>query len=154
MNFQRILAFACSIILSSTLGCSSGSTLPQTVAVTGEVLYQGKPADGAEVAFNTSAPGAKPARGKTDAQGKFTLKTYVDPQHDLDGAIPGEYEVTVTKLELPPPMTAEDMSKMGSKPMPLPKDLLPAKYSTAAKTDLKASVKAGDKNDFKFELKD
>jgi len=139
-------------------GCGPGGPkLPEVVSVTGEVLYNQKPVEGAEVIFVSSAPDAKPARGITDAQGRFKLKTYVDAQHDLDGATPGDYQVSVSKIDAPAAkMTGEEMSKMmgSGQAIPMPKDLLPAKYKDAKSSGLTKSVKAKEKNDFKLELMD
>jgi hypothetical protein len=135
-------------------GCGpEGPKIPELSEASGIVTYQEKPVEGAEVVFSSSAADAKPARGTTGADGKFTLKTYLDPQHDLSGAIPGDYQVTVTKKELAK-MSADDMAKMGGAPMAPSKDLIPGKYSDAKQSGLTATVKAKEKNSFSFPLAD
>lgn len=152
----RSVAVVCGIAIAS--GCSSSdSKIPEVVPAKGEVTYQDKPVEGADVVFTSSAPDGKPARGRTDTQGKFSLKTYIDPQHDLDGAIPGDYQVIVTKKDVSAtPMTAEQMTKMGAegKSMEPPKDMLPAKYAIAQQSGLKETVKKGQANEFKINLTD
>ena len=59
--------------------------------VNGTVLLDGKPVAGATVMLIPRERG-RPALGKTDAQGKFTLSTYTQG----DGALPGLHRVTVT----------------------------------------------------------
>src|SRR5207249_2020847 len=68
------------------VGCSQS----ETVVVTGTVTLNGKPADQVEVAFNPKKNG-RLTTGVTDADGKFTLST-AKPN---DGAMPGEYAVTL-----------------------------------------------------------
>jgi len=154
---RLILAFAFWMFCLAGSGCSSGSAIPKAFIVTGTVNYQGKPVDGAEVTFTpvTESKDTRAASGKTGADGKFTLKTYYDPQHELTGAIPGEYAVTVTKKDSSGPSQAEMMEMMkAGKPVPAPKDALPAKYATPQQSGLQRSVKAGEKNDFPLDLTD
>ncbi|MDB5337455.1 MAG: hypothetical protein JWN70_3074 [Planctomycetaceae bacterium] len=149
-RFIRICGFA--LILSS-IGCR-GQALPQTVPVTGTVVYQTKPVEGAQVVLNSTDPAGKPASGTTDAQGKFTVQTYVDPANQVKGAMPGNYKVTVTKVEKST-MSSEDMMKASAGKKPAgPKHLLPAKYSSPATTDLPAEIKKGSNPPLVLELKD
>jgi len=46
------------------------------------------------------------------------------------------------------------MANMGGRPAPAATDLLPAKYGDVNQTTLQATVKAKEKNVFKFELTD
>jgi hypothetical protein len=150
-SMQRLALTVGALLLA---GCGpAGPKLPEIADVSGEVTYQGKAVEGAEVTFLSSTPDSKPARGMTGADGRFSLKTYIDPEHDLNGAIPGSYEITVTKKDLPK-MTAEDMAKMGGVAMAPPKDLVPPRYSDPKKSGLTATVKAKEKNIVKLELKD
>lgn len=154
MLFRLPIGLAGSLILALLAGCSTqGPKIPEVVAVTGEVTYQGKGVEGAEVIFTPASPDSKPGRGLTGSDGKFSLKSYVDAEHDLTGAIPGDYKVLVSKKDLPK-LTAADMANMGGRPAPAPKDLLPAKYADVNQTTLTATVKPKEKNDFKFELTD
>lgn len=132
-------------------GCSSGDAeRPMRVPVTGKVIYQGKPVEGAHVTFVPQGQGLNSAFGTTDAAGVFKLSTFeVD-----DGAQPGAYAVTISK------MVIEGGQKPGSEPLntgtppPPPKtmDLLPAKYKAAATSNLSATVVEGKANEFPFEL--
>src|SRR5436305_1919061 len=82
---QRLLV-AVVLVSVGLVGCSQS----ETVAVTGTVTVNGKPADQVEVAFNPKKEG-RLTTGVTDAEGRFTLST----AKANDGAIPGEYVVTL-----------------------------------------------------------
>ncbi len=73
-------------------GCGSGVTL---VPVTGVVTLDGRTVEDAAVMFVPAGENLLPATGKTDAAGKFTLKT-----NGKDGAMPGDYTVTVTAVKV------------------------------------------------------
>ena len=86
----------CFALLLSSSGCSP--KLP-TVPVTGTVTYNGKPLDGAQVSFVSKEEGGHGASGTTDAQGRFSMQTYLAGQKSVAGAMPGDYGVTVIKRE-------------------------------------------------------
>ncbi len=73
-------------------GCSRG---PQMVPVTGVVLLDGKPVEGAAVLFSPEA-GGRPADGVTDKDGKFSLQTFKSG----DGAVLGKYKVAVVGMRM------------------------------------------------------
>ncbi|MDB5391796.1 MAG: hypothetical protein JWM11_7442 [Planctomycetaceae bacterium] len=150
----RFIEICCLALIFNSMGCG-GSGLPETVSVTGTVSYQGKLVEGAQVVLNNNDPAGKSAAGVTDAQGKFSVQTYLDPTHQATGAIPGQYKVTVSKLEKNT-LSSEEMMKnaaSGTKPA-VPKQLLPEKYSSLATTDLPAEVKKGNTAPLTLELKD
>lgn len=118
-------------------GC--GDSHPDTVDVTGEVFHNGQPVDGANVVFTSDGP---IATGITDAQGKFTLRTF----RDGDGAIAGMHRVTITK-NISAPSTPED-------PYPTVKNMLPAQYARPDSSGLTADVSAEKENVFRFDLVD
>lgn len=138
-------------------GCG-GSDHPKTVPVIGTVTYQGKPVEAAEVTFfSDRVPRA--AIGTTDSQGKFRLSTF----DNNDGAIPGEYVVTITKKKATDTGGAYDPANPGAsygKAMtgaavganPTAADELPAKYGSRGTSGLTKSVTDGGPNDFPFEL--
>jgi len=79
----------------ATAGCGGNGL----VTVTGKVTLDGQPLSDATVIFvpveganKTTTPG-----GRTDESGVFYLMT----REPNDGAMPGEYNVTITKKELP-----------------------------------------------------
>ena len=87
-------------VLAVTAGCG-GSSLGTPVPVTGKIIYQGQPVEGAQVTFHAKADtgeeGAvrRSANGRTAADGTFSLTTFKTG----DGALPGDYVITVSKIE-------------------------------------------------------
>lgn len=153
MHTLRSLLLLLGILAITLSGCGGGSG-PETVPVTGTVLLDGNPVVDADVTF--MAEGAShAASGKTDAQGKFSLKTM-----DKEGAVLGTHAVTIVKVEAgdTADMTEEDYVKQmeaskGGSTVPLEsKSKLPAKYGSTETSGLTRTVKKGEKNDFKFEL--
>src|SRR5262245_27589254 len=142
MRFIDRLQFT--IALVGLLGRSSSHG---TATVSGTVLYKDQPVEGATVIFHPKGEGptAKPAQGKTDSGGHFTLTTYFSPTEQPAGALPGEYAVTVTKID--EPQGAYDPHKD-----PPLKNHLPAKYSPPQQSPLTATIKPGaNRPEFKLE---
>jgi hypothetical protein len=116
-------------------GCSNSHG---TAGVSGTVLYKNQPVDGATVVFHPKGdmPTAKPAQGKSESGGRFTVSTYFGPDEQPVGALPGDYTVTVTNID--EPKGAFDPHKD-----PPPKNHLPTKYSTPQTSPLTVTVKPG-----------
>jgi hypothetical protein len=127
------------------------------------VKYNGQPVEGATVTFSPDIPQHELATGKTggyaayattDAQGVYSLYTAWGT-----GAVPGNYNVTVTKFDRPP-VAAGAASDEEYEPPEItenapvavqPKGLLPEKYARPG--ELKVTVsESGGKHD--LELKD
>lgn len=138
-------------LLVST-GCGGGDKNPgvDLEPVTGTVLLDGSPVEGATVVFH----GEQGASGITDSSGKFTLTTF-DPG---DGAKVGVYKVTVSKSE----MVGVDDSyndvnspNYGKEAPPAAagkrKFIIAEKFSKADTAGLTADVQSGA-NDFTFEV--
>jgi len=149
----------CVVMVAGLVGCDGGGGAG-TVAISGTVTYNGSPVEGASVVFAPTDSSGKTAAGTTDAQGNFTLTTI----EAGDGAMPGVYTVTITKVEggaAPGETQTEEEayesafpgSGTAAEPAEV-KDLLPGKYKTAATSELTATVEAGGRNKFTFELKD
>jgi hypothetical protein len=147
MGTRRALAAGTiggALLLAALVGCSGGHG---TASVAGTVTYKNQPVDGAAVIFHPQdgAPAARPAQGRTDSAGHFSLTTYFGPDDQPAGALPGEYKVTVTKID--EPTGAFDPHKD-----PPPKNHLPAKYMTPQKSPLTATIKPGtNRPEFKLE---
>lgn len=135
-------------------GCS-GAKSPATAKVTGVVTYKGSPVEGATVIFAPSA-GGKPATAITDAEGHYALSTF----GAKDGAVPGDYKVTVTKTTTEgtaPELSYEKLNELSLRgeqpPGPVVKHVLPAKYASETTSGLDKTVKSGS-NDFPLDLTD
>jgi hypothetical protein len=134
------------LILFLLAGCSSGAH--GTANVSGTVLYKDKPVDGATVSLlpKGEGPKAKPAHGKTNSSGHFTLTTYFGPDDQPAGALPGDYSVIITKID--EPQGAFDPHKD-----PPPKHHLPLKYEASTTSPLTATIKPGS-NRVELKLED
>jgi hypothetical protein len=158
-------------VLAAALGCSKGPSLP-TVPATGTVTLDGLPLADASVAFAPKDPEGKPANGVTDAAGKFQLKTFLGgTAGQVDGAMPGEYVVMVSKYEASSGAAPEggsidynqqqqalEEARTTGKPPATPlqgeaKLTTPSKYGNAKDTDLNATVKPSGNQPFTFDLK-
>lgn len=78
------------VILLVLAGC--GPKGPQIVPVSGVVLLDGNPVEGAVLMFLAGTLGLQPATAATDAQGRFKLTTKADG----DGAYEGPHKVTIS----------------------------------------------------------
>lgn len=122
-------------------GCGNSGAVP----VSGKVTYNGQPVANANVIFTPK--NGRPAVGKTDAEGKYTLSNVGKD----DGAVEGVQTVTITpNYDQPPPMIGTPEAKKW-KP---PKAPFPARYGDPKTSNLTATVTRGDKEPINFELKD
>ena len=94
-KFCGLSCVACWIGILVLSGCGKEDSRPGRVPVTGTVLRTGQPVADASVILepvgNTPA-----ATGMTDAAGRFELTNF-DPN---DGAVPGEYKVAISKVQI------------------------------------------------------
>ena len=128
--------------LALAVGCNQSSG-PQIVPAGGVVLFEGQPLVGARLIFNPAT--GRPARGVSDAQGRFQLST----SKPGDGAVVGKHRVAV----IAPREGIEAMPGAGAAPAaPHPSAALPQKYSTPDTSELEFEVVAGGKNDFELKL--
>lgn len=145
------------LLVLMTLSGGCGGTerpdgLPDLVPYSVKVTYKGANVDGANVLFSPTS-GEYSAAGTTDQEGVAVMKT--DGQYA--GVPVGEYRVSVTKID-----SKSDASLPGSQGSPTnpgaygaafeasqkkapsgPKYLLPEKYSSFDKSELKVSVSEG-----------
>jgi len=116
------------------LGCGGGDVSRlKTHPVEGVVQFEGKPLEGAFVVLHPKGvndPKHLAAQAKTDATGKFKPATY----DTSDGAIAGEYSVTVQYFNL---VNTADGIKAGP-------NVLPEKYANPATTDITIRVAEGE----------
>jgi hypothetical protein len=136
---------ACLVLV---LGCG-GKGKP--VKVQGVVTLDGKPVPGATVVFVPEEGSGRPASGRTEADGTFRLTTY----RTDDGALPGQYKVTVNvshgdkATEGGNPMQMDEKAKMAffsklksreNQAAKKPDSEIPAVYQSAKTTPLKQIV--------------
>lgn len=125
-----------------TAGC--GGVGGNTAKTKGKVLVGGEPMANLNVVFQPTE--GRPATGKTDAQGVFTLTTF----NLNDGALVGKHKVGVTmdtSASGPPPMpgTKEyDASKVAAEPFD-------SKYKTPQTSGIEKEVVKGE-NDITIEI--
>lgn len=160
-----------SLFLVFMIGCSGSSV--KVFPTTGTVRYKDKPLENATVNFIIAGKDGMPSTviglGTTDKEGKFKIQTTIDPTSmPLDGAIEGTHQVSVHKYIPPKGMTEEELTKMQARETKImeekgfvpPEDItpprvpfLPPKYQNPTASQLSATVKADEKNDFMFDLK-
>lgn len=148
----------CTLLLALTamaalLGCSRGDAHKLgTVKAGGTVTLGGQAVAGATVTFSPTS-GGRAASALTDGQGRFILNT----TNTIQGVMPGNYAVGIAKETVQGAMTPEESQayyEKNKQPPPPPKvtNELPEKYKDPSASGLKAEVKAGADNDFKFDL--
>jgi hypothetical protein len=92
-SFPFLLLF---VLVVTLAGCGDGR--PKRLAVSGQVLIDGKPLTYGHIRFVPK--GARPSGGRLDDQGRFTLSCY----GENDGIVPGVHRVEVNASE---PLTAK-----------------------------------------------
>ncbi|MDR1477424.1 MAG: hypothetical protein LBJ00_00605, partial [Planctomycetaceae bacterium] len=107
-----------------------------TVSVTGTVTLDGVPTDGITVIFIPVSNNGMSASGLTDSKGKYVVTTGGAPFGT--GAVPGEYNVVLSKLtNSEPQLTVDEYNalkasgKTPSGAMNQETHLIPEKYSQA-----------------------
>lgn len=153
-RFSTLFTILSVTVMLGSAGCGGGPEIPRTVSVKGKVIYQDKPLAEALVGFVSKLDNKDvlPAHGTTNAEGEFTLSTYIDPQHEVSGATPGDFVVTVTKNEQQD--MAKIMEEFKTNPAMEFKKLIPEKYTDGKLSPLSASVKSDGDNTFEFKLED
>lgn len=136
-------ASAVVVALLLTGGCSAGKPV---VPVTGSVMVDGKPADGATILFfPKDDPAGVTASGAVDPDGKFALVSALEK-----GVAVGSYDVTVVWPDPSVQPTQQQIMMGNAEPGP---DLLKGKYVVRGKSGLQAEITASTKELPAFELK-
>jgi len=144
--------------LAVVLGCGGEPDKIKVIPVTGTVTLDGKPLEEATVTFLPQTAQGVAAAATTDKNGHYVLQT---AGAHRPGAAPGQYTVTIMKIEVKPLRTQEESfaqaKSQGANAMPLPttesKQLLPAKYRNPALSGFTATVSDSGKNSFDFDVK-
>ena len=147
MNRLRDRLAGISFLLAMLLCGCGGPKNPPTFPLSG---IDGKPLTEATVSFIPS-DGQSPANGTTDGSGRFTLTTFSQG----DGAMQGNYRVTVMKFEKAEGAEVADTSDDNYDPNAVskpPQNRVNKKYASAQTSGLTATVLAGPENSFEFNL--
>ncbi|MBO0697846.1 MAG: carboxypeptidase regulatory-like domain-containing protein [Zavarzinella sp.] len=121
-------------VVLAVAGCGGS-----TGRVSGVVTLDGQPLEGATVSFSpVSAGEVGGSTGKTDAKGRYTLRTVLG---DSPGAAVGKHKVTISLYRENP-----------NNPDQAGKELVPPRYSDPARTELTFDVPAGGTDKANFEL--
>ena len=144
--------------LSLLSGCGDDSGLGKRYAVSGTVTYLGNPVAKGQITFTPVKvdDSIRPANGFIEG-GSYTLTTSAPS----DGAMPGEYKVTITSKEVDDSKIKATIAEKGggarqqdvAKATGNAKNLVPAKYQLADTSGLTATVKE-QSNKIDFDLKD
>ena len=153
-RFDRSFAVGLSFVAAACLfivGCGGGSDGPDTHPVTGLVTLDGEPVADATVTFSGGTPQTT-SFGKSDADGRYTLKT----ASMQNGTVIGTHRVTVTKTERPDAAsdpannspgfdeTYDPAAASNNQPLPEDKSLIPEKYAARATSELTAEIVEGE----------
>jgi hypothetical protein len=156
-------ALSCTLLGSTllgvlaVLGCGDDTGLDKRYLVYGTVTYGGKTIEKGQISFiPTDAAKGRAANGFIE-NGKYTLTTATPG----DGALPGEYGVTVASKEVDNTKVNETVAKYGGggrqqeigQATAKAKNLIPAKYQLPETSQLKYTVKP-QSNQIDIELKD
>ncbi len=148
-------ALAASFTILLVVGCGDGTGLAKRYKVSGTVTYKNAPVEKGTISFAPVDPNiAQAATGQIE-NGSYTLTTAVEG----DGALPGEYKVTVTSREVDlsaaagkvqgGSMRQDDVAKANSEA----KKLTPAKYELPETSGLTYTVEKRS-NSANFDLTD
>ena len=130
-------------------GCNDGKL--KTYPVSGTITYQGEPLVGATVGFTPKSEGSGDGGfARTDEKGFYQLQTTQGRVNA--GTTPGEYYVTITKVEMVGTGVFRNDPYAGQQEEMKPVPAIPAKYSSA-EGGLSATVTKG-KNVLNFDLGD
>jgi hypothetical protein len=137
------------LAIASCAGCGEADNRPKRVPVSGTVMFNQQPVEGASVVFSPQGH-SNAATGRTDALGRFQLRTF----GANDGAVPGDYKVTVRKTEIVGGVAAGGDGDGGGADAPpaSERSLIPDKYGRPEASGLEATVNSEGENNFTFEL--
>ncbi len=137
-RIQALRRSACLLVAVASLsGCDSG---PKLVPVTGTVTIDGKPLDGANIAFAPEPGNEYPAQGTdvTSAEGNYKLST-----NGRAGLPPGKYKVAISKLAAKPGVVLPENFKadpMMAKMAGMTRETLPASVSGVGESQFDREV--------------
>jgi hypothetical protein len=139
---RRLVSVLVVLAVGVCPACSSGRK--PVYPVHGQVRFQGKPANHAQITFhpvNDKSPDAIRPVGIVDEQGNFTLTSYKQG----DGAPEGEYQVTIQWF-----LAVKTQTRAGSDYVSV--NHLPIRYARADTSGLRVSIAKGKNEIPPFEL--
>jgi hypothetical protein len=141
MSVRGVVAVVCGVCLMVISGCSGSGLVP----ITGTVMVDGSPAEGAVLLFHpTDDPRGTVATGVVEADGRYKLVSNM-----REGVAPGKYKVSISWPD-PKVQPTESQKMMGTvEPGP---DLLKGKYATRESTTLTAEITGSTKEIPPFDL--
>ena len=125
------------------VGCG-GEKNPGTVPALVKITHKGSPLSGATVSIVSSD--GKSSSGLTDASGIAKLSTV----EGWEGAFPGEYGVTVQKVEMKTVPAPTPESPDGTRAQR--DDILPKKYANTKTSGFTMTVENGQKDPVVFDI--
>jgi hypothetical protein len=143
---MRCVMFGCLAAALAAAGCGSGGG--PVLPVNGIVTLDGKPLDGATVTFYPEGGGNR-GFARTGTDGRFVITG----MKGEEGLPPGQYKVTVSKLNVPTGGEIDDPTSpaIGAVTEADIKSDLPAIYSDPSKTILSYAV-TGDGKPIEIQL--
>lgn len=160
-SLRRFRTWACVAVIAVGLGpivgCGDDTGLDKRYPVSGTVKYKGQPVELGQISFlAVDKTKQRDANGFIQG-GNYSLTTATPG----DGALPGEYNVTIISKETDDSQVLETVKKFGGggrqadigKAAAKAKNLIPGKYQLAETSGLKQTVKAGS-NKINFDLTD
>lgn len=135
-----VVAVMPALLAAVVAGC--GPRRAAVYPVSGEVVLDGKPLAAAIVTFVPQ--NGRLALAQTDAQGRFTLRTWAEG----DGAVAGEHVVCIAKyVESPRP---PEKAGATADPYADRQNVAPAAYASPVTSPLRATIVPGTENHFQF----
>lgn len=135
------------LVSGGLVGCGMGqpkADIVDSVPASGVITYKGQPLENYQVTF-FPADGGRPASGKSNSEGRFTLGT----NGPDDGALPGKHKVAVT---FDTTAISGEPGKEEYKPPPPPKVRIPEKYFDPEKSGLTQEIPPSGTSDLKIDL--
>ena len=157
---ETLVLMLAMVVTLGVVGCGGSGEEPtflkDLVPATGNVTLNGEPLSGATVIFapGISVEGGRMATAVTDDSGAYELITRVPgaSEEKSKGALPGEYVVAISRIELPEGVTLpDDISDENEAIARGAKQLVPEEYVDPQTSTLKATVASPKaENDFKL----
>lgn len=156
-GLQAAAAVLAGMGLFTMLGCGDDTGIGKRYPVSGRVTFKGESLKEGRIVFQPAdATNGRSASGEI-RDGSYRLTT-LNPG---DGALPGQYKVTVTAKQVDNTQVLKTVMEKGgggrqheiAKANQAGKSLIPNKYSLAETSDLTAEVKEGS-NTKDFDLKE